>query len=500
MQDLDRAHPERVPYLLVLMPALVMLGLAAGLAAGVRGIDVLELILALVTTAVALIPLVLDQARRPSERHVMLSTFTLVFIGGFVLPVLVIFIPAEGPTEAPSFSWSNLYPIDIVRGQLATLLGLICLLLGYMSPVGKALSRSAPRFRYDWPPGATLAVAMLIIPLGWAIMLAGFAGIDISGVGSGFVSVIGSSYQFGLALLAIAYFRYRSRIALVLLLTVAPLTSFFGLFTGSKSAMLIPGLMIMLTVVLVRRRIALRWVALAILAGSLVFPVARFVREDLLVHNTLSPAAALRNPVGTLSRVGKFLTTSEPGVYFVEGLVSVVARLDCIGAASVLIRDTPRVAPFQYGKTLGLFFVAFIPRIIWPGKPTITIGRYITDVYGSGPEIESSTAPTQLGEFFINFGYPGIIVGMLMYGILLRFAHEILLCGKPTTPGYFVAVVVLLRLGLGFQGDTANNFAVTVMVIVPIIVAHFAVLMLFPARARPRPAFQSAGGSAIADR
>jgi hypothetical protein len=53
---------------------------------------------------------------------------------------------------------------------------------------------------------------------------------------------------------------------------------------------------------------------------------------------------------------------------------------------------------------------------------------------------------------------------------------------------------------VGFQGDTANSFAVTVMSIVPIIVAHLAVSMLFPTRQRPLPRFESGGRNAIAER
>jgi hypothetical protein len=279
-----------------------------------------------------------------------------------------------------------------------------------------------------------------------------------------------------------------------MLAVAVPITSFFGLFTGSKSAILIPGIMVVLSIILVRRRIAARWIVLGVLAATLAFPVGKFVREDVLASNTLSAADALRNPVGTLGRVSSFLSGSRPGEYLTGGILHFVARMDCIGAASVLIRDTPSVAPFQHGKTLGVFFLAFVPRVLWPGKPTITVGAYITEAYGAGYGANTSTAPTQLGEFYMNFGYAGIIGGMLLYGLLLRLAHEILLV-RPTTPALFVAVVVLFRLVLGFQGDTANSFAVTVMSIAPIIVAHLAVRMLFPIPGRPIASFERATGS-----
>jgi hypothetical protein len=477
--DPDRAHPERIAYALVLLAALFVMAFAVGVFAGARGDDLIQLLLALVTTAVALLPLIIDQGRRPSERHVLLSTFSIVFIIGFVLPILVIFMPAEGPVDAPSYGYSLLMPVDLIRGQLATLLGLFSLLIGYAIPVGR-FAPFIPRFRTDWSPTATLAVAMLMVPFGWLLAAASLGGLVQVNVASGFLSILGSSYLYGIALLAIAYFRHRSKLAFASLLVIVPLTSLFGLFTGSKFAVLIPPGMVVLAKILVERRIAARWIVLAVLGTALVYPVGMFVREDILVHNSLSPVAALRQPVSTLGRIAGFMSGSEPLNYLGNGLVATVSRMDCIGAASVLIRDTPRVSPFQYGRTLGLFFVAFIPRVIWPGKPIITIGQWFTDTYGSGPEIESSTAPSQLGEFFINFGYPGIIGGMLITGILLRLFHEALLARRPTTPGLLAGVVVLLYMGTGFQGNLAACWATMTMSIMPIILAHMLVVKLLP--------------------
>lgn len=477
--DPDRAHPERIPYALVLLGALFILAFAIGVFAGARGDDLIQLLLALVTTAVALLPLILDQGRRPSERHVVLSTFSIVFIIGFVLPVLVIFMPAEGPVDAPSFGYSLLRPVDVIRGQLATLLGLFSLLIGYAIPVGTFVP-FMPRIRNDWSPAAALGVAILMIPFGWLISAITMTGLVKFSAASGFWSVLSSSSQYGIALAAIVYVRHRSRIAFAILAVVVPITSFLALFTGSKYAVLIPWAMIVLSTILVQRRIAARWIVLAVFATALVYPVGMFVRQDILAGNTLSPVTALRQPVATLGRMAGFVTGSEPLNYLQEGLISTVARMDCIGAASVLIRDTPRVSPFQRGRTLGLFFVAFIPRVLWPGKPIITIGQWFTDTYGSGPEIESSTAPSQIGEFFINFGYLGIIGGMLVYGILLRLLHQTLLAGRATTPGLLAGVVVLLHLGTGFQGSVAANWATMTMSLLPIILAHMLVVNFLP--------------------
>lgn len=482
-RDLDRAHPRRMQALLALLPLLGVFGFIAGAALGLRETDLILLGLALTTAIVAFLPLTIDQGRRPSERHILLSTILAFFVISFVVPVFAVFIPGPWPKDAPSYSYSNLFPRDVIRGQLTSVLALASLLLGYAVPLGPALAAPIPRFRRDWSQMQTIAIALVMIPFGWAIMLAGLLGVFSAALGSGAVGVLGSSYVYGIALLAIAYLRHRSRVALTLLAVVVPVTSAFGLFTGSKGAILISGAMVVFAIVVVRRRLQLRWVLAGVAASALVYPVGVFVREDILAGNTLTVIHALRDFGGTSARIADFISSNRGAQYFAEGLGSSAARFDSLGASSVIVRDTPSVAPFLHGETLVLYFYAFVPRLIWPSKPAITTGRYVTDVYGSGPQINSSTAPTQIGDYFMNFGYPGVVGGLFLFGLLLRVGHEVLLRRSPTTPALFAAVVVVHHLGLDFQGNVANMYAVTTWSILVIVVVHAAMGLLVAPRA-----------------
>jgi len=476
--DIDQAHPERMRVLLALMPLLVVFGFVLGLAFELSMSDLVLMGLALITAALAFLPLVLDQGRRPSQRHIILSMFCVFFVLAFVVPVFAIYLGAEWPVDAPSYSHSELYPQDVIRGQLTTILALLSLLAGYAIPVGRGLAAPIPRFRRDWSLESTLTVACLMIPVGWAMMLLGLFGIYKASWGSGVSSVLASSFTYGIALLTIAALRYRSRAALVLLAIVVPMTTVFGLFTGSKTSILISGMMVFLAVIVVRRRISARWILVGLLATTLVYPVGVFVRNDILVGNTRSPLEALRQPTRTLERISDFVASNRAGDYLLEGLMVSAGRVDGLGAASVIIRDTPGVAPFLYGKTLALFFVYFVPRAIWPEKPEIYTGPYITAVYGSGPGIASSTGATQIGDFFMNFGYSGVIGGMIFVGLLLRICQQVLIDGRPTTPALFTAVVILRELVLNFEGNVAAVWTVALTSIVPIVAAHLVVRTL----------------------
>jgi hypothetical protein len=161
-----------------------------------------------------------------------------------------------------------------------------------------------------------------------------------------------------------------------------------------------------------------------------------------------------------------------------EGFEATGNRLDGLGVASVLIRDTPRVSPFQNGRTLGLFFVAFIPRIIWPDKPLVGIGRWITKTYTGSVVMTTWIAPTAVGDFYINFGYSGVFGGMLLLGLLLRFADESLLARSRTAPMILAAVVILFKLAMYIEGNIASSWSAAVFALVPIAATHAALRLI----------------------
>jgi hypothetical protein len=86
---------------------------------------------------------------------------------------------------------------------------------------------------------------------------------------------------------------------------------------------------------------------------------------------------------------------------------------------------------FLRGETLKLIPVAFIPRALWPGKPDIALGMYYTDNWWRGvrqvSEAGSGTQGTAFclpGELYMNFGVPGVLIGMFLVGLTISFAYR----------------------------------------------------------------------------
>ena len=76
---------------------------------------------------------------------------------------------------------------------------------------------------------------------------------------------------------------------------------------------------------------------------------------------------------------------------------------------------------FMNGEGLDYLVYAFIPRLVWPDKPTVTRGAWFTVYLGqarSEAKATTSLGLTAPGELYWNFGWPGVILGITLLGIM----------------------------------------------------------------------------------
>jgi hypothetical protein len=87
-----------------------------------------------------------------------------------------------------------------------------------------------------------------------------------------------------------------------------------------------------------------------------------------------------------------------------------------------VVRRTPTEVPYWGGQTYASLVGSFVPRFIWPDKPTKELGQAFGHRYGLIYWTNTSTAINLpiLVEFYINFATLGVIVGMFLTGIIYR--------------------------------------------------------------------------------
>ena len=464
------------------LPVLGFLIFGVVLAVGIPSDRVLLLGMAVATGMLVLSPIVLDSVRPPARRHLLLSIFSLSYLLHFVFPAFVSYLGNSGYGPETFAHLRSITPQDIAWGELAVFVAFASLLAGYVLPIGRGLARGLPSMEREWSHEATLVVALLMIPMGWAVFLAGQIGLLPERAGSGALGTIAAATNFGIGLLAIGHLRYRSKAALALLAIFIPPTMAFNFFTGSKQLFLMPLAMVATAHIIVTRTMRLRWILGFLLAITLLYPVSQVYR-DYLFGRKLSAVQVISNPHYIFGLMQRFVGTSKLDDYLVDGLVATSARLDALAITSVITRDAGHRVPFQNGWSLGYIFVSYVPRFLWPDKPLTTIGGWVTDNFGSGPWIDSATGPSWIGELYFNFGWAGVIVGMGLLGVWFRWIQEAFLAPNATIPALFAGLVALFAIAPAVQGQVLAPINGVVYNVAPIVLVHLLVRLF----SRPVP-------------
>lgn len=122
----------------------------------------------------------------------------------------------------------------------------------------------------------------------------------------------------------------------------------------------------------------------------------------------------------------------DPAVQAVAGknvVAPILRRMSLVVLLQYAVNMTPEPIPYLGGATLGNLATNFIPRFLWPGKPSETLGQWFGHKYRiltPGDTITSINLPW-LVEFYINFGAWGVVLGMALVGAFLALLEQVFL-------------------------------------------------------------------------
>jgi len=450
-----------------------LLGILSAALAEVSAQEMLMIGVALVTILLALLPLAVNHSRAKENRHVLLMIFAVSFACFYAFPLFTQYFLGD-PLREGNVRLNNLDPSNILAGQSVALTALVCVYAGYIYPIGRFAGELLPRPTFDWPHPTALFIAVVMIFMGWTVFMGSTVGIIPRSFGSGVLGAISSSMYFGIGLLMIIYLKYRSQPARTLMVVLVPFTMAIAFLTGSKRFALSPLIVIAIAHIVIERRIRARWVVGGALALIALYPIAQFWRE-VSWTGTLSLFQWMLDPARVIRLLGSYLAATSFAEYFEGGLIATGSRLDLLGITTVIVRDTPGVVPYQGGWTLAYIPISFIPRILWSGKPEFHIGQWVTDNFGAGPMVVSSTGSGWVGELYFNFGLIGVIAGMFFIGSLFRLLHETLFRSDGTIPALLAALVVIWTTCPTMEGNLLAPFSGGIFHLTPILLTHMAV-------------------------
>src|ERR1035438_461152 len=158
-------------------------------------------------------------------------------------------------------------------------------------------------------------------------------------------------------------------------------------------------------------------------------------------------------------------------------------RLSLLQQTANVMELTPERVPYQHGRLYSYILVTFIPRFLWPNKPSVNDANHWYQVsYGltyAGEISSVSIAVGTVAESYINFGWLGPAIVILPLGIFLGSVQRLLLradCGLLFSSLGAVLVPQLLTVEsqMGeYVAGLAQQIVVILLVLVPILKSKF---------------------------
>lgn len=167
------------------------------------------------------------------------------------------------------------------------------------------------------------------------------------------------------------------------------------------------------------------------------------------------------------------------GESFRRALNPSVSRVSLLNQSANVVELTPDTVPYQYGWMYSYMAITWIPRFIWPDKPSMSeANQYYQVAYGLTTEDDLNKVAISVGlltEGFINFGWFGVFGIMFLAGIFFDFYQRTFL-SKSSGALMTALGVILLPQFLAVEsqmaqyvGGITQEVVVTLIVMMPII-------------------------------
>lgn len=244
-------------------------------------------------------------------------------------------------------------------------------------------------------------------------------------------------------------------------------TLYFGFGSASKGGILVPLVLAGLAWNYSRHHFSRGWTALFLALGVVVsgflFPLNMLQRQILLFDQQFGSGTA--SSYEAFGAAAKEFFALEPDDAMDLSARSMASRLSNLQVVANILRYQELGGERHWGASYALIFPAFVPRFLWPSKPSITISQSFGVEVGYGePEFYdegklktyTSVGITRMGEIIYNFPLVLAPIGMFLFGLLFRWLYEVFRNGARVSPELAVGVYALWWFTLFAQGGESN--------------------------------------------
>lgn len=212
------------------------------------------------------------------------------------------------------------------------------------------------------------------------------------------------------------------------LLWILALELFFIFLTGFMKPLLLLVLVIVASLAYSGYRYRFRpWLLLSLLvAGILLIPVTERFRVLILIGEI-----DIRSLSSVLNGVFQAFNLSW-GSGIIEAMQILIAKIASrqvlvAQTLGILVHLTPESIPYWGIERLLMIPLYIVPRVFWPDKPILSIGREFGILYlGAPPWTKTSYAATMFGDLYMSAGWGAVFLGMVILGIMAATLYHFL--------------------------------------------------------------------------
>ena len=365
----------------------------------------------LVVTLLLFVPLVVACVRRrfdPLEPiFIVLAAYFLYFV----------FSPARDLLEEQHFFFGVFVPPLLPEGSFYLACGLAALLVGYYTRTGTRLAErtAAPTMSRHGAVtyAVVLGIAAVVLFGAWA-RLSGLTWLRLLSLGQ--LGVLEGGYPMQEA--------EGSALNNYLFSTLdwfAPAVMIAIAFSKRFRWLLIPAFLLVLVLY---ATVGLRYRVLILVLAPVVYFYLRRENRPRITHIALAGVMTvlLIGGIGSIrTKVTYAMAVTPEDLSVAQAREAFMKDLSIYQPYLAIIEDVPSESNFLMGRSFTYLLAHPIPRRLWPDKPEPPVHQIIRSVFGGDDAVQAGVAYPNIGEYYANFGVVGVVAGMWLFGVLLRW-------------------------------------------------------------------------------
>jgi O-antigen polysaccharide polymerase Wzy len=417
---------------------------------------------------------------RVNGEYFLLAVYSLVFFNYFAVGDVMGILVGRTPQTEGGF---------LTTGECVILVAIGAAILGYHTAAKWRNAQITTAAAMDWPFLSALMVGVLFWLLGTGALLywqtyiitdrsnASLAK-SLENLGPYLTTVFmaGQLIQpLGVLILAYLYAKYRRTPLLVLIVIVVLAQVVLGFIADFKGEAMQAGIIVTVVRIYVDGKLPKGWLIAGALFVVFAFPVFQSYRNLVRGEHGVTSIQALQNLAATIQKAieaenkveAGFGGTAFKGQSFWE-------RSSLKHSVEIIVSRTGVDKPFQMGATLTPIAATFIPKLLWPDKPSVAVGQVFNKEFQLGEVADTYISPSHVGELYWNFGWPGVIVGSLLIGLLLGAVGS--RCGaypRLSLTRLQIMVLTIYAFAVGSEGSIAVAYVPWLRSIAAIGILHW---------------------------